>query len=95
MTPAEAKFVSAMDLSRLVSDTVNNIVHYFEETLGMEVSAAKSKVTSSPPAVSRLVQSLVRGGKVSAINARKGETAKMLGVGTNGGASLNLETGKL
>ena len=65
---------------------------YFEDQLGMEVSSSKSCVTSSIPALARMAQTLVHKDKVRALDYRRGEVAKMLGVGTNGGVSRVIKT---
>ena len=58
----------------------------------MEVSAGKSKITASIPAVAHVAESLVKKKKASALRHGKGEIAKMLGVGTNGGVSRVIKT---
>ena len=66
---------------------MNITIDYFGNGLKMEVSSSKSKITSSMPTIARLAESLVVKRKASSIQVRRGETAKMLGVGTNGGVS--------
>ena len=92
MTAADMRFLQACKLARIVATAINVIVTYFEDELGMEVSAPKSKITSSVPAVARFTQTLVKKNKATAISYKKGESAKMLGVGTNGGYSRVTKT---
>ena len=68
MTAVDKRFLQGCKMARVVATAVNAIVKYFEEDLGMEVSAPKSKITSSVPAAARLVQSLVRKSKAAAIS---------------------------
>ena len=91
-TAAEKKLLTAARLATEVAEAVNVTVRYFEVQLGMEVSAPKSKIASSMPSIATLAQSLVKKRKATALNTRKGETAKMLGVATNGGATRVVKT---
>ena len=92
MAPAEKKFIAACELAGLISKAVNLIVAFFEDEMRMEVSAEQSRITSSIPALARMSQAMVKGGKAKAICHKKGERAKMLGVETNGGISRVTKT---
>ena len=81
------RFQQAYQIAKIIAQAVNIIVDYFESELGMEVSASKSKVTATLPAIARASAAMITKGKATAIEYGKGETAKMLGVSTNGGAT--------
>ena len=76
----------AIRTTSLVAKATDCVIDFFE-ALGMEVSASKSVVTASTPASARLLAAAVKSNKVRCIHPRKGQPAKMLGVGTCGGGA--------
>ena len=77
---AADNFKAAMTACNRISGATTHIVRYFEEKLGMIVSAKKSKLLASSPALAKAAAGLVAGRKVTA--AVQGN---MLGFGTTAG----------
>ena len=86
MERARHASINAARTAVLVARATNYTIDYFR-TLGMQVSASKSVVASSSAGAAAIMETVVAGSTVRAISHRGGQVAKMLGVGTVGGAA--------
>ena len=79
-----------LEASRRTANTVakatNAAIDYFEQQVGMEVSQAKSAITATNSPTARLASCMIRSQKGAPIGPKGKTHAKMLGVGTVGGA---------
>ena len=80
---AEHRTMRATGLAANLAKAVNLVIQYFDDELRMQVSESKSVYTESMPAVTAMAQSLTRDQKVKALEVSKGQTAKMLCVGSS------------
>ena len=84
---AEHRHMCATSLAADIAHAINCVVRFFEDGMGMEVSASKSVITATMPALARMTEAMVIRGKATAVSGGAGTYGKMLGVATTGGGT--------